>query len=69
MKMQELNINEMQQINGGLLGLFGNDSSSALSGLLEGYIGITTVDEDGDTNSTKINFGLGSMFGSSSSEE
>ncbi|MCK7556458.1 hypothetical protein MKQ70_16120 [Chitinophaga sedimenti] len=70
MNLQQLSLQEMKEINGGLLGLFGgNDSSNMLKGMLEGYVSITTTDEDGDTNSTKLNFGLGSIFDSISRED
>lgn len=63
MQFQELNANEMQQINGGLLGLGSNDSST--SGGLIGSLGIhfsnESVDEDG--SSEKTSFGLGLDLG------
>ncbi|MCH5600841.1 hypothetical protein [Niabella ginsengisoli] len=61
MKLQELNIEEMKSVNGGLLGL--GDGSLGLTGVLEGAIGISNTDEDGNTESTQIGFGLGSMLG------
>ncbi len=59
--MQELNIEEMKTINGGLLGL--GDGGLNLTGILEGAVGISHTDEDGKTESTQIGFGLGSMLG------
>jgi bacteriocin-like protein len=61
MKLQELQHEELQHVNGGLLGL--GDGQFGLSGLLEGGIGISHTDEDGKTESTQIGFGLGSMLG------
>lgn len=63
MKTQELNLQEMRDINGGLLGLFGGDGSSSGMLSLEGFLSISSTDEDGDTNNTKIHFGLGSLLG------
>lgn len=61
MKTQELNMQEMQAVNGGaLLGLLGDDS--ILKGVLEGYVNISHTDEDGNTESTNLSFGLGSIF-------
>jgi len=61
MKLQELSAQELKDINGGLLGLGGGEGS--LTGILEGFVGISHTDEDGNTESTNINFGLGGMFG------
>lgn len=55
MKLQALNNTELRQINGG------NDSSSLL-GVLQGYINVSNTDEDGDTESTSVDFGLGSLL-------
>lgn len=57
MKLQVLNNSEMRQINGG-------DDNSSIMGVLQGYIGISSTDDDGDTESTVIDFGLGSIFSS-----
>ncbi|RYE25668.1 MAG: bacteriocin [Sphingobacteriales bacterium] len=56
MKLQELNIQELKSINGG-------DNSSVLTGLLEGFLNIGHTDDDGDTESTNVDFGLGSLLG------
>jgi len=65
MKLQELNFAEMNEINGGLLGLGGSNDSATSSGLF-GSIGLhfsnESVDEDG--SSEKTNFGLGLDLGS-----
>ena len=63
MKFQELNATEMKDINGGLLGLGNNDSSS--SGGLFGSLGINFSNEsvDKDGSSDKTNFGLGLDLG------
>jgi len=61
MKTQELNLHEMQAVNGGaLLGLLGDDSM--IKGVLQGYVNISHTNEDGETESTNLSFGLGSIF-------
>jgi len=61
MNFRELNQAELQHTNGGaLLGLLGDDSM--LKGALEGYVNISHTDEDGNTESTNLGFGLGSIF-------
>jgi len=61
MKTQELSLHEMQAVNGGaLLGLLGDDSM--IKGVLQGYVNISHTDEDGETESTNLSFGLGSIF-------
>jgi len=61
MKTQELNFNEMKNVNGGaLLGLLGDDSM--IKGVTEGYVNISHTDEDGETESTNLSFGSGSIF-------
>jgi len=61
MKTQELNLNEMKNVNGGaLLGLFGDDSM--IKGVTEGYLNISHTDNDGETESTNLSFGSGSIF-------
>jgi hypothetical protein len=67
MKMQELNLTEMKEINGG--GLFGNNDSSNKGGLL-GSIGIgnllsfQTASKDGDEASAS-SFSIGNNIGGS----
>ena len=61
MKLQELNFDELTNVNGGLLGL-GNGGLN-LTGVLEGVIGVSHTDENGNTESTDINFGLGGLLG------
>lgn len=63
MKLQELNVAEMNQINGGLLGLGSSDSQSS-SGLFGG-LGINFSNEsvDDDGSSEKTSFGLGLDLG------
>lgn len=61
MKLQELNFDELKNVNGGLLGL--GDGNSSLTGVLEGVIGVSHTNEDGETESTGINFGLGGLLG------
>ncbi len=45
---------------GGLLGLGGDDSM--LKGVTEGYVNVSNTDRDGDTSSTRLDFGSGSIF-------
>lgn len=63
MKLQELKTEELQHVNGGSL-LGGDDSMIKL--ISEGYINISNTDDDGDTSSTHIGFGSGSLFSSES---
>jgi len=61
MNFRELNQNELQHTNGGaLLGLLGDDSM--IKGVLQGYVNVSHTNEDGETESTNLSFGLGSMF-------
>ena len=64
MKLQELNFAEMNEINGGLLGL-GSSNDSQSSGGLFGALGISFSNEsvDDDGSSEKTNFGLGLDLG------
>lgn len=59
MKLQELKTEELKHVNGGSL-LGGDDSMIKL--ITEGYVNISNTDKDGDTSSTHIGFGSGSMF-------
>ena len=66
MKTVELNNQEQQNITGGSLlgnGLLGNDSN-VLTAVTQGYINISNTDDNGDTSSTSIDFGSGSIFSS-----
>lgn len=64
MKFQELNAAEMNEINGGLLGL-GSSNDSQSSGGLFGALGLnfSTESVDDDGSSDKTNFGLGLDLG------
>ena len=66
MKTQELNQIEMNQVNGGLIGglLGGGDGSNMLTAITQGYINVSSTDEDGETQSLNLDFGSGSMFSS-----
>jgi len=66
MKTQELSFEEMKSVNGG--GLLGGDNMSSLTGILQGYINVSHTDEDGETESYNADFGLGSLFNSSSND-
>lgn len=61
MKLQELSAQELKDINGGLLGIGGGNGS--VTGILEGVLGVSHTNEDGETESTDINFGLGGLLG------
>ena len=61
MNTQELNLNEMKAINGGsILGLGGDNS--IFKAVTEGYVNVSHTDDDGDTESTNLSFGSGSIF-------
>jgi hypothetical protein len=69
MKLQELNLTEMKEINGGLLGLFGNNDSQSSGGLFGGlgiHFSNESMDEDGsyDKSSFGLNLDLGGIFNS-----
>lgn len=66
MKTQELSNRELQEINGGSLlgnGLLGNDSN-AITAVTQGYLTVSNTDDNGDTSSTSLSYGNGSMFSS-----
>lgn len=59
MKIQELNQQELQNTNGGSL-LGGDDSMLKI--VTQGYVSYSHTDEDGDTESSRIDFGSGSLL-------
>ena len=59
MKPQELKQDEQKAINGGSI-LGGDDNM--LTAITQGYINISQTDEDGETSSTNLDFGSGSLF-------
>lgn len=63
MKTQELNQQEQKAINGGSL-LGGDDNM--FKAITQGYVNYSHTDEDGDTESTNISYGSGSLFQSES---
>lgn len=66
MKTQELNQQEQKNINGGSLlgnGLLGNDSN-VLTAVTQGYLDISNTDDNGQTSSTHVGYGSGSIFSS-----
>ncbi len=66
MKTQELNQQEMNNTNGGSLlgnGLLGNDGNR-LTAITEGYVNVSNTDDNGDTSSTNIGYGSGSLLNS-----
>lgn len=64
MKTQELNQQELNETNGGSLlgnGLLGNDDNM-LKAISQGYSDVKNTDDNGDTSSTMLNFGTGSLL-------
>lgn len=59
MKLQELNNNELKNVNGGILGI--GDDNSSITSVLTGFVNIAHTDEDGETESYNLDFGLGSL--------
>ncbi|WP_316800735.1 hypothetical protein [Pedobacter frigidisoli] len=67
MKMQELNLNEMKEINGG--GIFGNNDSASSGGLggalnIGNLLSFSNSTQDGDESSS-TSFSLGNNIGGS----
>ncbi|RBQ11707.1 hypothetical protein [Pedobacter miscanthi] len=67
MKMQELNLNEMKEINGG--GIFGNNDSANSGGLggalnIGNLLSFSSSSQDGDESSS-TSFSLGNNIGGS----
>ena len=67
MKMQELNLNEMKEINGG--GIFGNNDSASSGGLggalnIGSLLSFSSTSQDGDESSS-TSFSLGNNIGGS----
>ena len=64
MKTQELNQQELNETNGGSLlgnGLLGNDDNM-LKAVSQGYGHASNTDDSGDTSSTNIGYGSGSLL-------
>ena len=59
---EELNNEELKSTDGG--GLLGGNDNSRLTGIVQGGVGISQTDDNGDTESTNINFGTGSLLDS-----
>ena len=59
MKLQELNNSELKNVNGGLLGL--GDDNTSITNILTGFVNVSHTDEDGETESYNLDFGLGSL--------
>lgn len=60
---ENLSEEELKNTSGGGLlggGLLGDDS--AVKGVTQGYVNLSNTDDDGDTSSTRLDFGSGSMF-------
>lgn len=56
---ENLSEDELKNTSGG--GLLGGDDSM-LKGVTQGYVNVSNTDEDGDTSSTRLDFGSGSVF-------
>lgn len=56
---ENLNNEELKNTTGGSL-LGGDDSM--IKGVTQGYVNVSNTDEDGETRSTNLDFGSGSMF-------
>ena len=66
MKTQELNQQEQAQTTGGSLlgnGLLGNDDNT-IKGVTQGFGTVSNTDDNGNTSSTGIDFGSGSLLDS-----
>lgn len=59
MKLQELKTDELKTVNGGSL-LGGDDNM--FKAVTQGYVNVSNTDDDGDTSSTNLSFGSGSLF-------
>jgi len=61
---ENLSEEELKNTSGGGLlggGLLGGDDS-AVKGVTQGYVNLSNTDEDGNTSSTGLDFGSGSVF-------
>ncbi len=64
---QDLNEQDQKNTSGGSLlgnGLLGNDDYRQTA-VTQGYLNVSNTDDNGDTSSTNIGFGSGSMFDNS----
>lgn len=64
---QDLNEQEQKETTGGSLlgnGLLGNDSNT-ITGVTQGFVNVSNTDDNGDTSSTGLDFGSGSLLDSS----
>ncbi len=59
MKLQELKNDELKNVNGGILGI--GDDNSSITNILTGFVNASHTDEDGETESYNLDFGLGSL--------
>lgn len=58
---ENLNEEELKATTGGsILGIGGDNSSTKLG--TQGYVNLSNTDSDGDTESTNIDFGSGSLL-------
>lgn len=66
-RTEDLNEQDQQNTTGGSLlgnGLLGNDDNM-IKGVTQGYVNVSNTDDNGNTSSTGVDFGSGSMFDSS----
>ena len=56
---KDLNQDEQKAANGGSL-LGGDDNM--IKGVSQGYVNVSNTDDDGDTSSTNLDFGSGSLL-------
>lgn len=64
MKTQELKIEEQKVVNGGSLtgnGLLGNDSN-VIKGVSQGFTQVNNTDDSGDTQTSRADFGSGTLL-------
>ena len=62
-RSEELNTEELKETSGGILGL--GDDNSSVTTILQGGVGLSHTDEDGNTESTNLDFGTGSLLNTS----
>jgi hypothetical protein len=59
-RSEELKETELKETNGGLLGI--GDDNSSLTAITQGTVNLSHTDENGDTESTNLDFGTGSLL-------
>lgn len=61
-RSEELQSSDLKETNGG--SILGNDNSS-ITGIITGAVNLSHTDENGDTESTNLDFGTGSLLNTS----